>query len=475
MHSSQSSNSVFKKRAFWYSVITWLSRLLVGGTFAYSGFVKAIDVWGTLYKFDEYLSVLGIPLFHNLVLLGVFLLCAVEFMTGVFLLLGCYRKSTPVIALLMMCVMLPLALWIAISNPVADCGCFGDAWVISNWATFWKNILLSALIVWLVKHNRQIPCIITPAFQWIGLLASAAYVVVIGMYGYMIQPMIDFRPFGIGTSLIADDTEYDGPTYAFTYEKDGVRQEFTEDNLPSEEEGWTFVSRRELQAGNYSDNRKNDHSFHLMDKHGTEDVTEDVLTDEGAQLMLLIPSLRDISASTTYKINLLNEWSRSHNISMSAVIAPNSGDMAEWEDLSMPSYPIYTTDDTAIKELARGNPAVVYIKDGIIRWKTTLMSINEDLFADPDTQLDIDSLAPDRAGWLKKISLTYAGVLLLLIAISFVPRLARLFKPLASKTLSRQDFRDKRRKMLDERHKHRTAPGNDDSDANRGDTAHPVE
>ena len=36
-----------------------LVRLVVGGVFVMSGFVKAIDPWGSVYKFQEYLMALG--------------------------------------------------------------------------------------------------------------------------------------------------------------------------------------------------------------------------------------------------------------------------------------------------------------------------------------------------------------------------------------------------------------------------------
>ena len=107
--------------------VTWIIRVLVGGVFIFSGFVKAVDPWGTLYKVEEYLNVMGIGLWHSIVVAGVFLLCAFEFTIGIFLILGCYRRSAPWLAFITMCFMLPLTLWIAVFNPVADCGCFGEA------------------------------------------------------------------------------------------------------------------------------------------------------------------------------------------------------------------------------------------------------------------------------------------------------------------------------------------------------------
>lgn len=415
----------------WVSLVTWLVRLVTGAVFTFSGFVKGIDPWGTVYKFDEYLAALGIPMSHGLVTVAVFALCVIEFMIGINMLFGCYRRSNSVMAMLFMVVMLPLTLWIAVSDPVADCGCFGDALILSNWATFWKNIALTICIIWLLKFNKRVPCIITPAFQWISYIVTALYMLCICIYGYNVQPMLDFRPFKVGTEISDANSLSEGPEYTFIYSKDGIEKEFSEEDLPNEEDGWTFVSRNELPHP--EEKGVSDHSFSVMDKSGGEDATEEAIDTDGGEFLLLIPSLEEISASTTYKINLLYDWAEAHDIRLVAVVAANTGDINEWEDLSMPRYDIYTADDTSIKELARGNPAIVYLENGNIIWKTTLGALNEEYFSTPETPTDVKSMVTDGRNSLKNFTLIYLAIMAFLVCISMIPRLSNLFRPLGYK------------------------------------------
>ncbi|WP_455593487.1 MauE/DoxX family redox-associated membrane protein, partial [Bacteroides sp.] len=119
-------------------------RFLLGALFIFSGFVKAVDPLGFYYKIQDYLTAFGIvswfpsylPLFLGIVL------SAIEFSVGIFLCLGIRRKIASTLALLLMVVMTPLTFYLALANPVSDCGCFGDAWVLTNWQTFGKNIVL---------------------------------------------------------------------------------------------------------------------------------------------------------------------------------------------------------------------------------------------------------------------------------------------------------------------------------------------
>ncbi len=411
------------------TLITWFIRLLTGGVFIFSGFVKAIDPWGTLYKVNDYLGAMGLTVWPNLVLVSVFLLFGAEFIIGIFIVFGCFRRSAVWCCMAFMCVMLPLTLWIAMSNPVADCGCFGDAFIISNWATFWKNVVLTIFAVWLIRYNKKAGCLITPALQWIALVTTGVFITIIGLIGYIYQPLLDFRPYPEGVSIIEDIDEGDSDGgLIFIYEKDGIRKEFSEsDILPEEEDGWKFVERRQTAKLSEPKLNESEKNLRLWDDRGTLDVTEEVIGNEGKQLLLLMPDISSVSIATTWKINSLYNWAEKNNIDMIAAVSGSIGDIENWKDLSMPEYEIYSADDTAIKEVARGNPAVVFLSDGMIVWKSSLRAINIDDFMSPETSGDPLSFGRDNRAILTNLSLLYMAVMAVLVMLSFMPKLNRVF------------------------------------------------
>lgn len=422
MHFSPLSKYVSTTDTRRIRLLTWLMRLLVGATFIVSGFAKSIDPWGTLYKTEDYLAAMGLHLWPNLVVVGVFLLCGIEFFIGVSILLGCFRRGAARLCLAVMCFMLPLSLWIAVFDPVDDCGCFGDAFQISNWATFFKNLLLTAMALWLVKFNIRIPALITPAIQWIAALATLLFVGVVELTGFLYQPLIDFRPYKVGTTLGAEDSATE-PEYVFVYRKGERTEEFSIDSLPDESEGWEFVERKEVRM---SSAPAAGGGFHLW--QGDVEVSDEALAPEGDRMILLMPDLRRVSAATRWKINSLRDWATANHIDMIAAVAGSAKDIAYWEDLSMPEYPVYTADDTAIKELARGNPAVVFTRDGKIMWKSSLRALDTDDFMSGDVSADPMSFARDDRSQLRNLLMAYLSVMVLLIMCSILPNIRKLWK-----------------------------------------------
>lgn len=146
-----------------------LCRFLLAGLFIFSGFVKAVDPLGTQYKIEDYLSAFGMtdwfPAFFPL--LFSVILSTLEFSVGVLLFFGVRKRASTTLAFLMMLVMTPLTLYLAVTNPVSDCGCFGDAWVLTNWQTFWKNVVLLVAAASVFAGRARIIRFVTAQTEWL--------------------------------------------------------------------------------------------------------------------------------------------------------------------------------------------------------------------------------------------------------------------------------------------------------------------
>lgn len=178
-------------------------RFLLGGTFIFSGFVKAVDPYGTFYKLQDYLTAFGIiGWFPSALLFFVgILLAAVEFCVGVYMFLGIRKTVSAWLALLLMLFMTPLTLYLAIADPVSDCGCFGDAVVLTNWQTFGKNVVLLLAAVSVFRWHREVVRFISRKTEWVFSMYTIVFVFALGVYCQHNLPVIDFRPYRIGVNI----------------------------------------------------------------------------------------------------------------------------------------------------------------------------------------------------------------------------------------------------------------------------------
>lgn len=389
----------------YHPVIVWLLRVIVGATFIVSGFSKGVDPWGTVIKVSEYLDVWGWEIPASIVSLGVFVLIGVEFVTGALMLLGCYRRVSVWIMLLMMAFMLPLTLYIAIANPVADCGCFGDFIVLSNGATFAKNVIITAALVYLAIFNTKVSGLFIPYVQWVvgGLLTL--YILLVSFVSYNVQPLIDFRRFAPETELLAEDSEGDEAVFDYIYEKDGEERSFDIDNLP--DSTWRFVERN-LVSGSLDEN---DGFTIIVDD---EDIAPDVISEDGEQFIVTIPDIKKVDISYTYIINELNDFITSRGGSLVALVNSDEAGINWWRDISLASYPIYNAEPTLIKELARGHAALVYLKDGVVKWKRTLSSISYSFVTETPSSRLMDELDPEPLLTLETLTGLFGMALLLI-------------------------------------------------------------
>ena len=365
----------------WCKVLTTLMRLVVGGVFIFSGFTKAVDPWGSCYKITDYLNAMGLGNWTDTALFIAVALAALEFVLGMCLALGTYRRSSPIIALLLLLVMTPLTLWLAVTDAVRDCGCFGDALHLSNWATFGKNLLLLLGSIYLLLFNTSLRGIYGPAVQWIVSGLSFALVMGVAYYGYFYQPLIDYRPYPLGTQLVSsavEDDEASEDDFIFIYSKDGVEHEFTIDSLPDEEDGWEYITRYHANRPHgkvIMQNGNANNPIAIMDQDGN-DVTVDVLGSNRRMVLLLFPDLEQVGVVNSFALNELTDAALVADAEVVGLTPATQEQIAQWQDVSMASYPIYNMDDSELKMVARGNPAVVYLEDGAIKWKRTLSSLD---------------------------------------------------------------------------------------------------
>ena len=396
----------------YFPLTVWMLRILVGGVFIISGLAKAIDIWGFVFKIEEYLSVWHMMQPRSLVLMGAILLSGYEFVFGLLLLLGCYKRVAVWALTATMAVMLPLSLYLAVANPVTDCGCFGDFWVISNTLTFVKNLIITAALIALLWLNPRLhQGLFQPAIQWIVGAIISLYIVIVALYGYNIQPMIDFRPYPIGARLLppdtdaAEDADIDDSDIIFTYSKDGREEQFTLDNLP--DSTWTFVSRTEPAQKTTSGS-----VFTVYDRDGN-DVTSEAISDEGRELLLVIPEPRLIDISYTYFLNELKQWADSSDVRMVCLIADDRRAMDFLQDVSMATYDIYGVEDTKLKELVRGTMSLIELDNGVVRAKYSLSSIDSPILVDGPKGADLTSrMAPHPQKWFNLLTGGLAALLL---------------------------------------------------------------
>lgn len=426
---SSSVPPVWTSGRMYLIIVTWLCRLLAGGVFLYSGFTKAVDPWGTVFKMEDYLAVMpdSIASFcMPLLTVGVFFLFSLEFLTGLLLITGAYRRMSAVSAGLLMIVMLPLTLWIALANPVADCGCFGDALILSNWATFWKNVVITLMAAWLIRNNKRCRCLVHPILQWLLFAGGLTYVIAIGFLSYSYQPLVDYRPYPVGGTMIDADMPDEDADMTAIWERNGERIEIPADSIPDDDD-WTFVERKEVVSniGKSADKPVKTKGIAIFDD--SEEVTSDVIEADGEQVVVLMTNLPSISTGTFYKLNSLYSYCTAHEIPMMAVVAATPLQISDFTSLSLAEYPIYTAEDTAIKEIARGNPAVVYLENGKIVWKSSLQSIPTDDFVEdtPDSPKGLRIYLRNSDKWLNTLTIGLLSFVGLLMLLSHVPMVIR--------------------------------------------------
>ena len=388
------------------SILVNLSRTLLALTFIFSGFVKAIDPLGSQYKIAEYLEAAQlsayIPDWAQLILsVG---LSAIEFTLGVMLLLAIRRRLASKLSLIMMVVMTLVTLWLTVSNPIQDCGCFGDAIHLTNTQTFIKNlILLTAAIILACWPLYQVR-FVSKTNQWIAFYFTIVFIVTASTLSLYHLPIFDFRPYYIGQNIKKGMEIPKGAkltTYKTTFicEKNGVTKEFTENDYPYNDSTWVFKdTHQEILEKGYEPPI---HYFSITDEKTGEDLTDSILTKNGYTFLLIAPVLERADDSNFGEIDAIYEYAKENGYGFYGLTASTDKAVKHWRDITGAEYPFYTTDGTTLKTIIRSNPGLVLLYKGTIinKWSHNDLPKQAELNA-PLSLIEIGR-EPENETWTK--------------------------------------------------------------------------
>lgn len=374
-------------------------RFVLAATFIFSGYVKAIDPLGTLYKLKDYAAAMSLNgLLPDWALVGVAIaLGALEFALGVFMLFAVRRHVVSRITLAFMAAMTVLTLWIFVADPVKDCGCFGDALKLTNGETLLKNIVLSACAALVAWRPVDMARFISRSNQWIVRYYTVAYIVITSVYCLYTLPIFDFRPYHVGMNIkqgmeIPEGAEQPEFESTFLLKKNGETREFTLDNYP--DSTWEYVDTRTVQTKKGYEPPI--HDFALTTCDTGEDITEQVLTKKGYTFLLVSPRLAVADDSNFGDIDQIYEYAEENGADFYCVTASANNEIERWRDITGAEYQFCNADETTLKTMIRSNPGLMLLKDGTIigKWSHNALPQTDDLTA-PLQQLTIGKAQND--------------------------------------------------------------------------------
>lgn len=339
-------------------------RVLIGCLFIFSSFTKGVDPLGTKYKMLDYFASYHIEWLNEAAMVLAVLMILAEFLIGICLLTNICPKIAVIGGTAFMVMFTTVTLFDALYDMVPDCGCFGTAVKMTNWQTFYKNLVIDAVLLPLLLNIKAVKCKLDRRVQFvIGLLYALAFTG-FEIYNYRHLPVVDFMNWKVGKQMNAKSNEEIQIYVIYKNKETGEVQEFLSPNYPWNDSvwmsQWAFVDQRVVGDFNYI-------GFTAKDEEGT-DVTDMLLNTPN----LLMFTSHDMSMITE------EEWSNIKDITEKA---KQKGYEVVWATAASPEemeayrqrYPfveeVYYGDELEIKTIVRFNPGLIWLDEGLVKDK----------------------------------------------------------------------------------------------------------
>ncbi len=341
-----------------------ISRVLIGIVFVFSGFVKGVDPLGTAYRLEDYFIAFSWEFFIPAALIFSILLCTIEFMVGAMMLLNLNVKYSSWLLLLMMVFFTGLTFNDALNNPVPDCGCFGDAIKLTNWQTFYKNLVFLPLSIFVFLYRTKFNPFANTQKQWLMAGFFTVFFAGFSFYCYSHLPVIDFTEWKTGHKLYPDNPKPVKYFLSYKNKQSGDVKEYLSPNYPYSDSvwmaQWEFVSQRVEDPNMYYGK-----SLIISDTTGNN-VTESIIRNPEYQLLINSYDLTKADREAFAKLNDFCAKAYSDNIASAVLVSSDAKDIAKFINENKLQLDFYISDDIALKSIVRSNPGLVLLKDGVI-------------------------------------------------------------------------------------------------------------
>ena len=343
-----------------------VARTLLALVFLFSGFVKAIDPLGTAYKIQDYCTAFSWTFLYDYAKFLAFLLFSFELVAGLTLLLGLSRRKGIWAVTLFLTCMTALTCCIYMTDPIRDCGCFGDAVSLTNGQTFAKNIVLLALSLVVLTCRQPLYALFGSATSRWAFAVCLLVPVILGVYSLRHLPMIDFRPYRIGNKLqelmtVPQGAPTDSIVMEYLYEKEGRQQRFTAVDIPYQDTAWHYLRReaRVVRKGYVPPI----HDFTIL--HPTYgDITQIILEYPSYTFLWISSKLETANHRPGPELKKLENYVQQYGYLLFVLTASTDDMIDEWSYEYDLETPFCSVDETTLRTIVRSNPGLVLLKNG---------------------------------------------------------------------------------------------------------------
>ncbi|HXB38891.1 MAG TPA: BT_3928 family protein [Bacteroidia bacterium] len=362
-----------------FPVLTHIPRILVGGLFIFSGFIKSNDALGFSYKLEEYFEVFkadtGLSMFEwfaHISLPLAIIICVSEVALGFMLLIGFKRELTLWLLLAQIIFFTFLTFYSACYSKVTGCGCFGDAIKLTPWESFWKDIALLILITLLFSGKDHINPLFSPTLNNIATFIAIAAAIWFPIYCYRNLPVIDFRAYAPGLSIcegMKPGPDYKPAVYEsrFIYKniQTGDTSEFTDKNYPWQDTlHWKYQRALGSVVVTPGVDEAKITDFTISDLDGNV-VTDTILQNKNFNFYLVCYDLTKTEEDPKLiaQINDFYTLCEKEKIKFIALTSSSADKINEFKHKHNALYDFYSMDGIVLKTMIRSNPGLMLMKD----------------------------------------------------------------------------------------------------------------